>query len=363
MSLQGVILDRYSQNAFMSLAASEDLLDSQKETDGVFERIVRTKTNDLVRTTLLEQIVLTPKITFANCQDFVWTSLSGPLIDDGVITNVSTDGKNDEIESLSLEVLAGMFLAAGHPMSIDEIQRRATANQDALREEAEFTDRTGKVRPSQIDQITRRAFRVPDEYTNEECEAQRRRNETYGAFRPVVDAVEEFQRTSFLASKHNLVLRTPVLSPNTDQTFLKPGFSLPSESDPFVLFRVVANSLGKLTYRSTLGDSIKLANDPATVALRECLMAWKTELENTDVDAALKIQTEIKHATAALSKLQPVNIVGTITTWLSVPISAVEFMHGLPPILGVSVGLVGKGASAYGGVVSRKYRWAMFGNT
>lgn len=363
MSLSGAILDRYSQEALMSLAASEGLMESRKQTDGVFERIAGTRADPLVRATLLEQIVLTPKIAFGNCHEFLWTALSGPLIDDGVITNLSSEEKNDEIESLSLEVLAGMLLAAGHPMSIEEIQRRATAAQDAFREQTEFSNRTGKEPPSEIGRMIREFLDVPEEYTNAEYEAQRRRNEIYSAFRPVGEAVKEFQRTSYLASKHGLTLRTPVLSANTDHMLLNPRFSLPPDSDQFVLFRVVATGLGKLTYRPTLRDSIKLAKDPATAALRDFLTAWKNELANTDIDAALKLQSEIKRATDALAKLQTVNNVGTITTWLSVPISAVEFMFGLPPVLGVSVGLVGKGASATSTFVSRKHRWAMFGNT
>lgn len=363
MSLNGAILDRYSQEALISLAASEGLMASRKETDGVYERIAQTKPDAIVRKTLLEQIVLTPNITFSNCHDFLWSALSGPLVEEGLITNLSSDDKSDEIETLSLEVLAGMLIAAGHPMSIEEIQRRALSTQAALREQTEFTNRTGKEPPSEITRVIREMMRVPDDYTPDEYQAQRRRNEIFGKFRPVVEAVEEFQRTSFLASKHNLILRTPVISQNTDLALLNPDFRLPPESDQFVLFRVVASGLGKLTYRSTLQDSIKLSKAPATVALREYLAAWKTELENGEVDAALKIQSEIKRATDAMEKLQTDRVAGTITTWLSVPVSAVEFMFGLPPVLGVTVGLVGKGASAKCEVVSRKYRWAMFGNT
>jgi hypothetical protein len=154
-----------------------------------------------------------------------------------------------------------------------------------------------------------------------------------------------------------------VIFQNTEQTLLNPNFNLPPDSDQFALFRIVANGLGKLTYRSTLRESIQLASDPATVALREHLAAWEHELGREDADAALKIQTEIKRATDALAKLQPAETVGTVTTWLSVPISTVEFIFGLPPILGCTVGLVEKGASATSKLLARKHRWAMYGNT
>jgi hypothetical protein len=179
MSLSGAILDQYSQEALMSLGASEGLIESRTETDGVFEKIVGRQPEPIVRNTLLEQIVLTPNIVFANCHDFLWTALSGSLFDEGRITNLSSDEKSDEIESLSLEMLAGMLLAAGHPMPIEEIQRRATAAHEASCEEAEFTERTGKEPASEIGRVIGEAFGWPTKYSPEEYAAQQRRMERF----------------------------------------------------------------------------------------------------------------------------------------------------------------------------------------
>jgi hypothetical protein len=363
MNTKTAVVDKFTQESLMAMAAEEDLLLSTKETDGVYERIIGAQVNPVIKQQLLEQIVLTPQIAFNNCPQFLWESLDGPLIDKNNLANLDDEYDNDNLEKVTYDILSGMLIGAGHQISVAEIQRRYNAVQKALQEQEEYTKKTGKEPPSEIRRIILESCDVEDEYDPEEYKAQRLRNEVFSSFRPILHAFEEFQRVSHVASKYGYVLRIPIVPQGHTDSFLNPDSKSHMKSNDFVLFRIVADGLGKLTYRPTLRESIKLANDPATIALRECLSVWQKELLNTDVDAVIKIQSEIKKATKALSKLNTINNVGTITTWLSAPVSLFEFFLGLPPILGVSVGLAGKGTSAISTFTKTKYRWAMYANT
>jgi hypothetical protein len=64
----------------------------------------------------------------------------------------------------------------------------------------------------------------------------------------------------------------------------------------------------------------------------------------------------------AISRLSGVKTIGTITTWLGAPVAVVEVLLGLPPVLGFSVSVVGKLSSAKTMAITRKYKWAMYGN-
>ena len=160
-----------------------------------------------------------------------------------------------------------------------------------------------------------------------------------------------------------MLLKTPVFSECCQAQVVNPKYARGLESDALVLFRVAATELGRTTYRGTITGCLELANDPATVALREQIATWQLSLAAGDESGLRAAQIEIKRATTALSRLSGVRTVGTITTWLSVPAALTELLLGLPPVLGISVGVVGKIASAREMAVSRKYKWASYGSS
>jgi len=74
-----------------------------------------------------------------------------------------------------------------------------------------------------------------------------------------------------LANKFGLLVRTPILNSSAPGPSLTPIFD-PSKVDAEVaIFRIVAQQLGRTTYRLTLVGSLKLAEHSATQALREML--------------------------------------------------------------------------------------------
>jgi hypothetical protein len=369
MALLSAIIDRHSRETFMAMAHSEGLLNTSKMTDGVFERICTRPVDNRIRQQLLEQLVLTPTLAFNRCSDYLWEALNGKLKAEGNIINID-DPKDEplpEVQTLSMDIIAGLVSAAGHDIPISEFRPRAKAVEAAFEEEMEYVRQSGNEAPSLFekwinDSLNESDCNIPGKYTEEEYETQRKRNEKYEEFAPIAEAINEYISVAQLAAKHDMLIKTPQFSEAGQTQIINPNFVADSASDELVLFRIAATKLGKTTFRPTIIGSLELARDPATVALREQLQLWRTELPSGDSAQLKAIQKEINKANAAMSRLSGAETVGTITTWLSVPVAAVEFLMSLPPVLGISIGVVGKVSSASAMAITRKYKWAMFGN-
>jgi hypothetical protein len=352
------------------MAYSEGLLSAKTQTDGVFERICTTPIDYRVRQQLLEQLVLTPTIAFNRCDELVWAALTGELLDKGHIINVN-DPKPEifpQAEQISFEIIAGLVRAAGEDIHPSRFRQIADAAIAARTEEDEYVARSGKEPPSLIkkgitDVLNQIGLEIPGHYTEEEYEAQCRRNEKYRAFAPIGAALDEYLSVAQSATRHNMVLKTPQFSDAGQTQLVNPNFVAGASSNELILFRVVASQLGKTTFRPTIRGCLALSRDPATVALREQLELWKKMLPEGGEDQLKVVQREIGQAQKAISRLSGVETVGTIATWLSVPVATTELMLALAPVLGISVGVAGKVSSATVTAVTRKYEWAMFGNT
>lgn len=159
------------------------------------------------------------------------------------------------------------------------------------------------------------------------------------------------------------MIKTPIYNKAGTQLVKNPMKNIRSNDNEIHIFRLVANKLGKATFRPSLKESLKLSWEPATIALRNQMQIWLNELTKGNLDEVDKIQKEINKATNALSKFKGVKTVGTITTWVGVPVAITEMILNLPPVLGISVSSVGKITSAIEGHVTKKYKWAMYGNT
>jgi hypothetical protein len=368
MSLSGAVIDKYSRDALIAIAAEEGLLVSNTRTDGVFEKICRTPVDHRVREQILEQLVLTPTLVTGWCEGFLWDALGGRLKEEGHLLNVHDSIEvPDQVETISLDVLAGLVQASGHNIPVTEFGPRADAAMASVQEQEDYVQKTGKEAPSGIRRMIQTALRhgtdIPDLHSEEEYAAQRRRENTYSAFAPIAEAVVEYSAVAQLASKHDLLLKTPVFSDFGQTQVANPRYLRRINSDALILLRIVASELGRTTLRGTLSECLNLATDPATVALREQISMWQYNLAVGDEAALRSIRKEIRQATTALARLSGVRTVGNITTWLSVPIAVAELVLALPPVLGISIGIVGKLASAKEMAVNRKYKWASYGGS
>jgi len=75
------------------------------------------------------------------------------------------------------------------------------------------------------------------------------------------------------------------------------------------------------------------------------------------------LQAEISQASTALENLSGVRTLGKITTWLALPVAAVELLFELLPIVGTTVSLAGFLGWRKDDQVSKNYHWASDGGT
>lgn len=196
MSLKSVIIDKKSSHAILAMAANEKLVESIRETDGIFESICKTNYDEEICEQLLEQVVLTPNIVVASFPNVLKDAIAGFLKEEGYLSYVEKP-KNllSQVDTLSIDILEGLVKANGHDIPVEEFDSRFKAAAKALDEAEEFERRTGKKTPNLFKRDIIRVFNqsnlnIPNEYTEEEYAAAERRQEVYNRVTPILNAVE-----------------------------------------------------------------------------------------------------------------------------------------------------------------------------
>lgn len=364
MTLTSAIVDSHSADALIALAAKERLIWTKRETDGVFERICATQYNPKVQEQLLEQLVLTPKISFCGYSDYLWDALDGPLKQEGYLANLDSPSESSiHLKTMPLDVVAGLV---GRIITEAELIGIHGRVQHALGEEREYEERNKKPVPNLLQEdilrvMTRNRLTNPSEYTDEDIEAQRHRSAVYKEFSPIASAIQEYARLTSVAERFGLMVKTPMLQGQSSTSFLNPKFEAGTDDSELVLFRIVAQQLGRTTFRPSLKGSLALASESATKSLREMLSIWYARLATGDSGELQRIQKEINRATKELKRRSEVQNLGVITTLLAVPISAAEYILQLPPVLGISVSSLGLMACRNDEKILNSYRWASYG--
>jgi hypothetical protein len=366
MTFTSAVIDKRSADALISLAAKERLVWAKRPTDGVFERICQADYSPRIQEQLLEQLVLTPKLSLCGYSDYLWDALEGPLKEEGHLANLAPLGSVELTPKvLPLDTVSGLV---GRNISKQEMEDLLTRVNMALSEESEYERRTGKTAPNLYEIDIRSMFNkaglmIPSEYTEQEIAEQRRRNVVYSDFSPIAAAIQEYVMLASVAEKYELLVKTPILQGRASTSFLNPKYEPNAADAELVLFRIVAQELGRTTFRPSLAGSLVLASEPATASLRDMLSIWYSRLASGDTEELRRIQSEINTASAALKKLSGVRTLGTITTLLAVPISIAELILQLPPVLGISVSSVGVFANRREASTLAAYRWATYGGT
>lgn len=367
MALTSAVIDRRSSEALLALAFKERLVWTTEQTDGVFERMCQGTYDPLMQAQLLEQLVLTPKLSMCDFDSNVWRALDGPFKQH--LANLDAPDADDApMQPLPIEMISGL---AGKEITEEAMHNLVTRVRMCVAEERHYEVASGKKAPDinqeQIKEIMGKFFArggpFQRDYTAAELEAQRRRNAVYNEFSPFISAMHEYARLAKVADKFGLLVRTPILNSSVPGPSLTPFFD-PSKVDAEVaIFRIVAHELGRTTYRPSLVGSLKLAKQSATQALREMLPLWYARLAEGDESELRRLQAEISQASKALENLSGVRTLGKITTWLALPVAAVEMLTAVLPVLSTTVSLAGFLGWRKDDQISKKYHWASYGGT
>lgn len=365
-----VVIDSVLTDTLLALAVQEGLLEEDdQKTDMYLRRYERYPLNARLKEVVLEQVVLTPQII--TTKHMPLEHFSGELVERGGIINVDPPEDNlFEFGSFSKPIIDAMLRSRNHIIPEEDFVRKVNKANEAFKEQAAYTKRTGKEPPNlaarELRDFLSRTMGFSfeeDEYTSDEYAEQEIRKRAIEEARPILECTREYLEIITVASKENALIRIPLASYPVEHS-VEPLFTIESkENQDIALFRVVATELGKLTFRATLEESLRLADQSNTEALREQLAKWKQSLQRGEIDNLGTIQKEVKEATSELAKLSSTKNVGKITVLLSLPVSALEMLTGLPPALGLTLNLIGLASQQRRDETESALKWAMFGNT
>lgn len=132
---------------------------------------------------------------------------------------------------------------------------------------------------------------------------------------------------------------------------------------PTVLLRLTSAKLGVLPYGQDLGHTLRLARDPATLALRVKIQAWTDSLTEDSGADTERIQKEITHALAMLKRFGRGSQISNITTYLAIPVGLLGLVSGFAIAMGWTCTIAGTLGLAGAQIATRKYRWPSFGSS
>ena len=366
MPLTSAVIDKHSADALLALAARERLVWSTRGTDGVLERVFGATYDTKVQEQLLEQLVLTPKVSLCGYPDFLWDALDGPLKQEGHLANLDVpDHSVVELKALPLDVMCGLIGKEIPEPDFRELLARVGA---ALSEESDFERSAGKSAPNILQADLRNALNtigleIPERYSAGEIADQRARNLIYSEFAPIAGAIQEYSTLASIADRFGLLVKTPILRTTTPTSLMNPKFEARANDSEVVLFRIVAQQLGRTTSRPSLAGSLSLASEPETARLREMLALWYSHLASGNAGELRRIQLEISSASEALKRLSGVRTIGLITTLIAVPALAAEHILHLGPALSMTIASLGVLALRSEERTRQTYLWASYGGT
>lgn len=127
------------------------------------------------------------------------------------------------------------------------------------------------------------------------------------------------------------------------------------------LFRLVWKEHGVLLPRLIgIADLLRLRDAPRLRRFRSAVQQFTEGLRSSDIDNLDAMRQQVEHALKHLSSLAPYSRLARATTYLSLPVAAVENWRPLP-VIGPTLAVVG--AAAQGVIDARALRhdWVMFG--
>lgn len=369
--LSEAVLDSSSTYALLTIAREEGLLEiDTRKTDNFLSNSRHPMPPTWLHRQILEQITLTPKIkTFVRLPS---KGIKGRLIEEGILETIEPPQNHGaQFETLPFEVINGMLQASGIELPLSEFISRLSETSKALDELEAFTLRTGREPLGLKDFIVAMSEQkrpancedyVPDGYTKQDVQQYRKHERIFHLVRPITDRLNEYANLITVSMRDHSLVKTPILGDEIGKIrgdFVNSKNGLTREVG---LFRVVATQLGKLTHMPTIDQSLLLANDPASISLRQYIPNWLEALSNTKRSEADFIEREIKKATKVLARVSKMEKASRIIGYFSIPAALIETLLAMLPIPGVAIELLSRGLEGEAKTVAEPYLWLSFGN-
>jgi hypothetical protein len=333
------VLDNASIEGLLKMAADEKLLCDRADRGDMFVyglEKYRVQTSRWHKQQILEQVVLNDRIHSAREIPFDW--LDGDFLDLNMIVCSQPTRQVDFQEAIviSPDILEGMLAARGADTDLaryDRVYKEIAG--PVLAEIHDFESQTGTLFDSgslRLQGIVNPALRYTRGYT-----LAVKWGEIESQLRPVTAVVEEFLSLSNVAEAHSINLKTPIRQQSDNLVNFRES---KGENDAIQVFRIATQALGQIPFCETLRETIALAREPETAALRLKIDEWICSLPHGIADRTLKIQTEIRDASECLLKSKKIQNFGYISGIVALPISTVGMWNPFFGALGLGLGCV-----------------------
>lgn len=354
------VLDSSSVLGLLQMATDESLLRDIPGNDDKFLGSLQARPlPDWRRQQILEQIIINSRIY--TLQNLPFDRIEGEFLDMNLLNVAKGGTKHDEeVKSISPELIEGMLRGKGYDKTYDEWLTIFNSSNAVLKEVTEYEAR----HPDTNLDNPIKAFTlgmVDREYQDsEEYKLSMKWNQASNMAAPLMSAFEEFVSLSNYATSNSRYLRTPIynLSPNLFN--LKP--ESPNDNEAVYVFRIVTEQLGTFPVCSSLRQALKLANSPDAKALRDKMDEWLRSLQNDSADLTTKIQKDIQKATKSIHKANTVAIAGTVSGYISLPVSAIGIVNPLLGAVGLALTVVAMIADNHSKTLRNSVRWVGFGS-
>jgi hypothetical protein len=370
MNSDPVVFSASCTQALVAMAIEEKLAFMYPgEGHDAFEHFRSISVPSWLRRQISEQLILAPSVLGPfSYGEF----LQGSLIDDGILSAIPASPNAPpkvHLEAVDFAVLSAALrmrgIASG-PGELIELSQWVFDELDAIAAE---TERLGL--PNNFS-----AWHYVAKFVTEwpiakgvppdvQALMDRKRNldrETSGYMSAIADIENAVVAAEHSGSSRLFLPRLNDPEWNTEAPFSIRDAGFGKEATEVAILRLVSTQLGRLPFRTTLRDTLKMSRTSAAEDLRYQIGEWSLAIVAGDVDEIVKIERKIRRAKSALDIAQSSSHGGQIATYVGVALMAASAVVGVPTELGVTVTLLGGTYQMVGDSLKRSYRWASFGD-
>lgn len=181
-------------------------------------------------------------------------------------------------------------------------------------------------------------------------------------FIPLIRAFTGYFEVVANAQERLAHMMVPIM-PGSDYGLYRPPVLTKEFNVPTTLLRLTSSRLGVIPHGQSLRQTLEMAKNPATVALREKITEWTNSIMNDDAATMGKIQKEISKSLDYLKVAKAGSAVSDICTYISVPLALVSLVSGFTTALGWACTIAGTASLATNHVLAKQNRWASFGSS
>lgn len=137
---------------------------------------------------------------------------------------------------------------------------------------------------------------------------------------------------------------------------------VPKTDEVILAIRVLLRTVRFVPDISSVEDALQIRESRELASLRSVLSDWTEAMKAGDLAAEADIRQAIERATDAMRWAGRCRAVAGLSTYLAVPVTIGEALLGMPPVAGLTAGIVGASSQAIASVSTWRNKWVLLGS-